>query len=112
MMKWFWRVNYFLTVYLIMILFFDLIYFFKGGTEFYANSNGFKIFEKIATCNGVLQMISMIVEWIQVPVGIIILVFLKTERTKLHLFYIMALVFLNFLKWFFWLFTVAGVSTH
>lgn len=111
-MKWFWKVNYILTIYLVLILFFDLIYFIKGGTEFYANSDSFKTFVKVLTCDGVLFIISMIVEWIQVPACIIILFFYKTERTKLHFFYTISLIFLNFLKWFLWFFSLAGISTN
>lgn len=109
-MKWFWKTNYFITIYLILILFIYLIYFIEVGTEFYAITKWFKIFIKILTFNGTLEMISMIIEWIQFPLCLFVLIFRKNERTKIHLFYLIFLVFSNLFKWVLW-FLAVGATT-
>ncbi len=98
-MKWFWKANYIITAYLNLIMLFLI----PNGTELGTNKI-FNLLESICTLNGVLYYISMIMEWIQVPLCIIVILLYKKGRTVKHILYIIILVLLNLIKWglFFW----------
>jgi hypothetical protein len=106
-MKWFWKVNYLLSIYLLLIILFLI----STGTTFYSENKWFIYLEKILTINSALYILTMVVEWLQFPVCMIKFIFWKEERTKKHLLYLIALIFLNLFKWFLWFFVVAGVTT-
>ena len=92
-MKWFWKINYFLTCYLFIIIVLFILNIPSG--EYYRNHNWIKIIDKIFTLDGVAVFFSFFIEWVQIPLCVIILIFMKDQRTRLHFFYILFLSFLR-----------------
>jgi len=107
-MKWFWRINYYLTIFffIALIISISIIHI----DEYYANHNWIKIVDKIITLDGTSVFLSMIIEWIQIPLCIVVTIFWKDQRTKWHFIYIIFLLFLNIFKWITMLFIAAHVT--
>lgn len=111
MMKWFWKINYLVTIYFIIVIPLDLMDGSFGLPNLQKNTILYNIF-KIFTINGFSLFLTLIVEWIQFPLCLIAIAFWKQERTKKHFFYLVLLVVFNILKWGLWLFAVSGVVGH
>jgi hypothetical protein len=107
-MKWFWKINYLLSIYLLIIILFVI----PTGTTFYSENKWFVYLEKILTVNSLLYIFTMVAEWFQFPICLIILILKKDERTKTHLLYLLTLIFLNLFKWILWFFAISGVVKH
>lgn len=104
-MKWFWRINYIISIYLFLILGFYL----PVGTEFGSNK-WFNLFANILTINNVLLFFTMIIEWIQFPLCLIAMIIWKEQRTTKHFLFLSILVFLNLIKWIFWFLSVGSLG--
>ncbi len=106
-MKWFWKINYLLTIYLLLILLLML----PTGTNFYQNNKWFVLLEKILTINGLLQIISMVIEWVQFLLCLFVLIFKKDERKFWHFLFLISLIVLNLTKWILWI-LLSGEVTY
>jgi|SRR5690606_11122056 len=91
-LKWFWRINYSTTI--ISIIFTFLL-------SIVSRVDKFPIIEKIyyfVSINEKISPLLLIVEWIQIPMVLGILILIKQERTKIQWFYLISLVFLTLTK--------------
>lgn len=111
-MKKFWKINYYITTYLTIINLFIIRYYIENGDAFYANTKWFQTIERILTFDNTLNFLSLFIEWIQIPICLLVLIFWKLQRTKKHFFYLILLVILNLIKWGLWLFAVSGVARN
>lgn len=105
-MKWFWRVNYFLTVYGVIVFVLGMVVLLTAGNDTPLSNTLDTIFT-IISFNVEAFPLTMILEWIQLPLFLIAIIFWKKERTTPHFFYLGFIIFLNFAKWitlFAWLF--------
>ena len=92
-MKWFWRINYILTVY-------GFIVFVVGFVNLRINCfTTLSIIDTIISFNKFAYIFTMILEWIQFPLCLIVVLFWKKERTSPHFFYLILIIFLNLAKW-------------
>ena len=65
----------------------------------------------VYTFNMSLFYFVLIIEWLQFPLCICYLIFLKKERTTMHFLFTFSLIILNLIKWGFW-FLAAGAATY
>ena len=108
-MKWFWRINYLLTLYLVVVLLY--FRFIKSTGEYYTDNKCLQVFDTIFTLDGVAVFFSFFIEWVQIPLCVIISIFMKDHRTRLHFFYILFLCFLSLFKFISW-FLIVGEVTY
>ncbi len=90
-MKWYWRINYTITAFLLLIW----LPFILGAGSFYKL---FQILESIPFLNDLSIPLSIIVEWIQIPTGILVIRNKKNERTRLHYLYLLLLLIIGIAK--------------
>lgn len=108
-MKWFWKINYYLTLYLVIVLLY--FRFIKPTGEYYTDNKWVQVIDTIFTLDGVAVFLSFFIEWVQIPLCVTILIFMKNQRTNLHFFYIFLLFFLSLLKFISW-FLIVGPVTY
>lgn len=106
-MKRFWKVNYILTVYFILVI---LLFWFGSNDNMITKKKWFILLEKIISLNTIAYFLSIFIEWIQIPVCIAILILKNQTRTRVNFFYVFFLLFLNLIKWFLWLVIAGGVT--
>lgn len=87
-LKWFWRINYGLTLYKILALAYGIF----SASEFVLENHWFNAINQIITLDGAAFIFSYIVEWMQFPICLLIIIIFKTERTILHLGYLVLLI--------------------
>ncbi len=102
-MKWFWRISYFFTVYslfIVLSVFIPTSIFVEKHTTFF----------DIITINMVGFYPAMIIEWAQIPLCLMVIIFWKNQRNAKHFLYLALLVFLNIIKWVLWFLAVGAVT--
>lgn len=108
-MKWFWRINYYLSFYFFIIILLFVLNI--PNDEYYANNNWIKVVEEIITFDGIAIFITMIIEWFQFPICLIIIIFRKEQRKRKHFIFLSLLVLLNLIKWLS-MFLIIGQVTY
>ena len=102
-MKRFWKINYSITGYCIILVFVEFLYGIKGTND------TIKLFHTFFTINTYGTLLSFVIEWVQFPVCLAIILIKKSERTKLHYNYLVALFVFNLLKWIYFFIAVGAV---
>ncbi|WP_294274730.1 hypothetical protein [uncultured Chryseobacterium sp.] len=94
--KWFWRINYFITIYFLLLFFMNLynVFDFEG----YSNSIIKKLDYYLSFNEKVNFIVVVFVEWLQIPVILSFLLLKKLERTFFHWLYLLILVVLAISK--------------
>lgn len=108
-MKWFWRINYYLSFYFFIIILLFILNI--PNDEYYANNNWIKVVEEIITFDGIAVFIAMIIEWFQFPICLIFIIFRKEQRKRKHFIFLSLLVLLNLIKWLS-MFLIIGQVTY
>jgi len=104
-MKWFWRINYFVTIYGVVI--FVLSSFVSCGM---IHNNTLNTILAIISIHDVVAFLTVIFEWIQFPLCLIAMIFWKKERTTLHFFYLVSMVIVSLIKWVLLLLAMASAA--
>ncbi|EEI90672.1 hypothetical protein HMPREF0765_3731 [Sphingobacterium spiritivorum ATCC 33300] len=107
-LKWFWVVNYIMTIYSTILLsgyLLDIIFGYdKDGYDFtYKYGKYFMLAN-----NEILFIFFFCIEWLQIPLVLGILIWKKQERTKWHWLYFIVLILLTIAKIIFYFIAVGG----
>lgn len=96
-LKWFWVINYTITIYSILLI----ISFWNYEGSLY---NILSINDKFPF------VLSVLIEWLQIPVVLIILIWKKQERSILHWLYWIILFVLSISKLILYFFSTGAVT--
>lgn len=101
-LKWFWRINYLLTLYKLLVLISLLIP--VIGIKLKTN-----LFEYL-NFGGVSFLLSYCGEWVQFPLCLLIITLYKTERTLPHFLYLALLLILALVTFIFYAFLLGSLG--
>lgn len=101
-LKWFWVINYLLTIISIIFTFLVL-----NISELHKSPLLERVYY-IVTINEKITPLLAILEGLQIPLTLIVLIWKKMERTKIHWFYFIFLILLSLAKIVFYFYTLAG----
>ncbi len=105
-MKWFWYTNYFFTLYFTFVV---IPLFFTYKEELYVENELIQILYDVLTADNTLFYSSIIIEWIQIPLCVGVLIFSRNERTRFKFIYTLLLIPLSVLKIIIWLIGTSGI---
>ncbi len=103
-MKTFWRINYFITFYLLGVFVLNMAL----NSGYVENKNHQMIFD-IITMNDYLTHVAFINDIVQFVLCLVILLFMKQERTTNNRVYLFVLGLFCMLKFVGWLYAVSGI---
>lgn len=111
-MKWFWRVNYLITIYSVILLIGEFLNILLGyDSEGYDFTQKYSKYYMIGN-NDLISIFLFCIEWIQIPLVLCLLIIKKLEFIKLHWFYFIFLIFLSIAKITFYFFEIGGWILH
>jgi len=105
-MKWFWYTNYFFTLYFTLVV---IPLFFIYTDKLYVENGLFQILYDVLTADNTLFYLSIIIEWMQIPICAGVLIFSRKERSRFKLIYILILTLLSVTKIIIWLIGTSGI---
>jgi hypothetical protein len=109
-LKWFWIINYILTIYALLIL-----------IKNYVNVYDFELYERIfkigtqdiLSINSDIDFImEYAIEWLQIPIVLTVLIWKKSERSRIHWLYWFFLILLAFFKIILYFIAVGAWMLH
>jgi|GEM_PF-1911724 len=90
-LKWFWRINYGLTFYKVLVMICGTL----AASGFGLKQHWFKVIDEIVTFDGALFMYSFFIECVQFPICLLVTLLYKEQRTdNLNYLYLALLIFL------------------
>lgn len=97
-LKWFWRVNYLITIYSIILVTGEVLNIMFGyDKEGYDFTQKYSKYYMIGS-NDFIGIFFFCIEWLQIPLVLGILIWKKQERTKWHWLYFIFLIILTLVK--------------
>ncbi|UQB68102.1 hypothetical protein [Epilithonimonas zeae] len=110
-LKWFWRINYIITLYSLVLLSGEIVDSILGYDK-----NGYSFTQKYSKYymignNDFISVFFFCIEWLQITLVLIILIWKKQERTKWNWLYFILLMFLALVKILFYFVAALGFAT-
>ncbi|TCD10509.1 hypothetical protein EZ449_09180 [Pedobacter frigidisoli] len=104
-LKWFWRINYAITIYKVVVMVICVL-----DLTGLANPFIIKVYN-VLTFNDSLFLLALFTEWVQFPVCLLVTLIDRNERIKIsNYFYLALLIFLSLASWFVSFFLVAQLG--
>lgn len=95
-LKWFWKINYFITIYFILLLLINLcnVYLFKV----YSNTVIRELDYYLSLNDRINFIVVVFIEWLQIPIVLGVLLLKKYEQSFTHWLYLFFLIVLAISK--------------
>jgi len=104
-MSLFWKLNYFISFYFLLVLLINITF----DSLMFVENIIYKMFVILITFDNNLELFSFVNDFLQFIICVIVLIFIRSERIKKNIIYILLLFILTIIKMFGYIYIISGI---